>query len=149
MIITDFEIVDLGVHHPDYFQGFGTSFTKFEHSVYGIGDTAQEAYDDALDQMASGATCDGMPSECPFSGAVPPDRTHRASEAYSIPYYHVGVRWNSPARDDADVQQLRAEDRNPAHADRETQHGRYLDAGHGAWDDTGRECDQPDPADGE
>jgi hypothetical protein len=145
-MITDFEIVDLGVHHPDYFQGFGTSFTKFEHSTYGIGYTAQAAYDDALDQMASGSTCDGMPSQCPFSGSVEPNPCRDDDNTTS--YYHVGVRWNAPARDDSDVQQLRAEDRNPAHADRETQHGRYLDAGHGAWDDTGREAfDQPDPAD--
>jgi len=33
-------------------------------------------------------------------------------------------------------------------ASREEQHGRYIDSGPGAWDDTGREnFDQPDPAD--
>jgi hypothetical protein len=46
-----FEIVDLGVDHPDYFQGFGVSFTRYDYCTYGIGDTAQEAYDDALDSM--------------------------------------------------------------------------------------------------
>jgi hypothetical protein len=100
-MITDFDIVDLGVHHPDYFQGFGTSFTKFEHSTYGIGDTAQEAYDDALDQMASMATCDGMPSQCPFGGAVtthPEDRG--TNDDVNQTYYHVGVRWNSPSTKD-------------------------------------------------
>jgi hypothetical protein len=35
--ITDFELVDLGIEYPDYFQGFGCSFTRFEHCAYGIG----------------------------------------------------------------------------------------------------------------
>ena len=32
-----FEIIRLGIMHPDYFQGFGTSYTKFEHSALGAG----------------------------------------------------------------------------------------------------------------
>lgn len=94
-----FEIIDLGVDHPDYFQGFGTSFTAFEHCTYGIGDTAEEAYQEALDRMA----CSGfeslvvtMPEHCPFSGAVEthPEDTGM-NDDYNQNYYHVGIRWNT------------------------------------------------------
>lgn len=101
-----FEIVDLGVHHPDSFQGFGTSFTQFEHSTYGIGNTAEEAFQDALEQLecsngselhgaASAALLD-MPDRCPFGGAVEthPDDTGM-NDDYNQRYYHVGIRWNS------------------------------------------------------
>ena len=94
-----FQIVDLGVHHPDYFQGFGTSFTRFEHSVYGIGDTAEDAYQDALQQMAESylphaIVLPELPEHCPFSGAVTthPDDTGM-NDDYNQQYYHVGIRW--------------------------------------------------------
>lgn len=94
-----FEIVDLGVQYPDYFQGFGTSFTQYEHSTYGIGDTAEEAYQDALDsaaQFSPWAEIDlkAMPEHCPFEGAVDdhPDSAHENSESA---WYHVGIRWNT------------------------------------------------------
>jgi hypothetical protein len=87
-----FEIVDLGVDYPDYFQGFGTSYTKFDHSTYGVGNTAQEAYDDALDS----ATCyspqaeidlKAMPKRPGFSGKV---LKRDGDDAL----YYVGIRWN-------------------------------------------------------
>jgi hypothetical protein len=97
-----FEIVDLGVWHPDYFNGFGVSFTKFEHGTYGIGDTAQEAYQDALDSAAqfspwAAIDLDAMPEHCPFSGSVPDvelDDDEKESGDYRS-YYHVGIRWNT------------------------------------------------------
>ena len=91
-----FEIVDLGVHRPDYFQGFGTSYTAFECSTYGIGDTAEEAYQDALDsaaQFSPWAAIDlaAMPEHCPFDGEVPDERDEEHV------WYHVGIRWNTEA----------------------------------------------------
>lgn len=96
-----FEIVDLGVHHPDYFQGFGTSFTRFDHSTYGIGSTAEEAYQDALDsaaQFSPWAEIDliAMPEHCPFSGEVPADESRGDNDDGGEPaWYHVGIRWNT------------------------------------------------------
>ena len=96
-----YEIVDLGVEHPDYFQGFGTSFTPFQHSTYGIGSTAEEAYQDALDSAArfppwAAIDLDMMPKHCPFHGAVPDMQDETQEEAdESQGYYHVGIRWNS------------------------------------------------------
>ena len=37
--------------HSGYFQGFGVSFTDYDHAVVGVGDTEQEAFKDALDMM--------------------------------------------------------------------------------------------------
>lgn len=96
-----FEIVDLGVDHPDYFQGFGTSFIQYEHSTYGIGNTAEEAYQDALDsaaQFSPWAEIDlkAMPEHCPFTGKVPDIKFESDEEAAeSQNYYHVGLRWNT------------------------------------------------------
>jgi hypothetical protein len=104
----DFEIVDLGVDSPDYFQGFGVSFTDFEHCTYGIGDTAEEAYDDALESVAQ---CEGterimalLPESCGIDDAVDhtghdcaqsdEDDESLIDEACNM-YYHIGIRWNN------------------------------------------------------
>ncbi len=92
--VTDFEVVNLGVHHPDYFQGFGVAFTSYSNCITGIGGTLAEAFDDMLECMAQ---CEGVDfsgdleerikatfdPECPL-GPVAPDGA----------YYHVGIRWN-------------------------------------------------------
>ena len=109
LIKQDFEIVDLGVDSPDYFQGFGTSYTPFEHCTYGIGDTAEEAYDDALESVAQ---CEGterimslLPDSCDIDNSV--DHSDhdcaQSNEDAEFPddsepcnmFYHVGIRWNS------------------------------------------------------
>ncbi len=98
---TDYEIVDLGIHHPDSFQGFGVSFTRFEHCVYGIGYTAQEAYDDALDQLCDrdGISPDDLPKQCPFGGAVTTDPDDTGMNDYANQaYYHVGIRYGLQGR---------------------------------------------------
>ena len=52
--VKEYEIIDHGFKASSYFQGCGTAFTEFEDVATGIGDTAQEAFDDALDQLAAG-----------------------------------------------------------------------------------------------
>ncbi len=47
-----YELIDHGIHHPDYFQGCGTAFTDYDHLVTGIGDNLAEAIEDCLEQMA-------------------------------------------------------------------------------------------------
>jgi hypothetical protein len=51
MKLIEYEIIDHGMEHSQYFQGCGTSHTRFTHVWTGIGDSAKEAYNDALDQM--------------------------------------------------------------------------------------------------
>lgn len=50
--ITDYQLIDHGVEHQQYFQGCGTAFTPYAHCVTGSGGTFGEALDDALNQIA-------------------------------------------------------------------------------------------------
>ena len=55
--ITDWDVEDKGVEHPDYWQGAGVSHTKWTEVFVGTGSSAREAFDDALKQL-SGQTDD-------------------------------------------------------------------------------------------
>lgn len=50
--VIDYEVLDHGFDGEQYFQGCGISYTEFEDVATGIGETAQEAFEDALDQLA-------------------------------------------------------------------------------------------------
>jgi hypothetical protein len=50
--IQEFEILDHGVEHSQYFQGCGVSFTPYTDVYTGIGSSAHEALEDALEQAA-------------------------------------------------------------------------------------------------
>lgn len=50
--IGKYEIVPLGVDHPEYFPGFGVACTPFEGCAVGVGDNAKAAYRDAVESLA-------------------------------------------------------------------------------------------------
>lgn len=50
--ITGHQILDHGVEGEQYFQGCGVSFTEYTDVATGIGDSAHEALEDALEQLA-------------------------------------------------------------------------------------------------
>lgn len=50
--INDYEIIDHGVEYSNYFQGCGISFTQYKDIATGIGHSAYEAIDDALELLA-------------------------------------------------------------------------------------------------
>lgn len=50
---TDHQILDHGVNGSQYFQGCGTYGTEYTHVYTGIGDSAHEALEDALEQAAT------------------------------------------------------------------------------------------------
>jgi len=50
--IAEFETVNHGIEHEQYFQGCGVSFTRFDDVYTGIGNSEHEALEDALDQAA-------------------------------------------------------------------------------------------------
>ena len=50
--IEAFEIIDHGVESSSYFRGCGVSFTEYDDVFTGIGDTASEAFGDAIEQAA-------------------------------------------------------------------------------------------------
>jgi hypothetical protein len=51
--VTEYEVIDHGFDSEQYFQGCGTCFTDFEDVATGIGDTAQEAFEDAKDSLST------------------------------------------------------------------------------------------------
>jgi hypothetical protein len=50
--VVDYEIIDHGIESEQYFQGCGVSYTKFSDCFTGIGESAKEALEDALEQAA-------------------------------------------------------------------------------------------------
>jgi hypothetical protein len=50
----DFEYLDHGCDGEQYFPGCGVAFTHWTDCVTGIGDSAREAGEDALEQLAQG-----------------------------------------------------------------------------------------------
>jgi hypothetical protein len=95
-----YEILDHGVKNPQYFQGCGTSFTKFDNVVTGIGASYKEALGDAIDSMAQ---------SLPNGIEIPAELTAEyktADDTITIPaleddddgdselWYHVSIRWS-------------------------------------------------------
>lgn len=58
MKLGDFTVECLGVHHSDYFQGYGVAFSGYSDCTYGIGNTEAEALDDCIENMAQADSLD-------------------------------------------------------------------------------------------
>jgi hypothetical protein len=80
--IDDFELIDHGIEHPQYFQGCGVAFTSFENVVTGIGNNRDEAIDDCLEQIAQSGF-DTKNVEMSIT-----EQEHQRT------YYYVSIRWN-------------------------------------------------------
>lgn len=99
--ITEWEIVDLGIEHPDYFQGFGCSFTNFDNACYGIGNDPREAFDDACENMMHSGDYVGLGELYLDMLARYTDLDNKELvaaneiEPNSDTYYHIGIRWNA------------------------------------------------------
>jgi hypothetical protein len=52
--IREYSIEVYGLDMPSYFPGAGLAFTKYDDIATGIGDSEQEAAEDALEQLAQG-----------------------------------------------------------------------------------------------
>jgi hypothetical protein len=127
-VLGDFQVVALGVEFPSYFQGFGCSFTEFDHCTYGIGYTEAEALDDCIEMMAQSAGVDITDSDVQRIraeyGEVDADTTvddylgrndcdesdedaddedgddcNDCDDGGEDAYYHVGIRWNEELKD--------------------------------------------------
>ena len=46
---TEFEIINHGIDHEQYFPGCGTAFSDFDVAITGVGYTSAEAYQDAVE----------------------------------------------------------------------------------------------------
>ncbi len=49
--ILEYEIIDHGVKHEQYFQGCGVALTKYEDVATGIGNSLREALEDAAEDL--------------------------------------------------------------------------------------------------
>lgn len=94
--IVEFEIVDHGIEHEQYFQGCGLSHSEFTDIATGIGDNPREAIDDALEQLAMNDwETEGMEKrivaqELPGKRVLPkkPSVSRRAEECH----YYLSIR---------------------------------------------------------
>ena len=98
--VVEFEIVDHGIAHEQYFQGCGVAFTEFDEVVTGIGDNPAEAIDDCLEQMASnGWETDGMEAriiaqELPGKRTLP--KTPRVLRKHGDEaHYYLSIRFKA------------------------------------------------------
>ena len=99
--IGEFELIDHGIEHSQYFQGCGVAFTGFANVVTGIGDNPAEAIDDCLEQVAqAGFDTEGMEArilEQEGLKAIPTTPSvaveFRCDETGEV-HYHASIRWN-------------------------------------------------------
>lgn len=89
MKLIEYEIINHGMEHSQYFQGCGTSFTRFTHVWTGIGDSSKEAYNDALDQMFvdDSEAAEKMPTR-PAGFTLRPRVPHDSEDVY----FYVSIR---------------------------------------------------------
>ena len=96
-MLPEYEIIDIGIHHPDYFQGFGIDFYHF--SIYGIGCDPAGALDDCLDQMAAHGPITEPIDFDELKTKILTDFPDFADPSVwpNVPidtYYYIGIRWN-------------------------------------------------------
>lgn len=95
--IKEFEFCDLGADHSQYFQGFGVSFTNYEHCATGCGSSQAEAIDDLLEAVAqNGFDVNGLDVEILEDIGATEFATDDVAdgETESEFFYYVGLRWN-------------------------------------------------------
>jgi hypothetical protein len=96
----EFELIDHGIEHCQYFQGCGMAYTQFGNVVTGIGDNPAEAIDDCLEQIAqAGFDTEGMEARIMADERwealrTTPSVIDECGEDCDGVYYHVSIRWN-------------------------------------------------------
>ena len=91
--VTEFEIINHGYEHGQYFQGCGVFFSRFEHVVTGIGANAAEAYADAVEMIWTDADASALPKRprgIRKSDRVPAECMGEDSEVW----WRVSIRYN-------------------------------------------------------
>ncbi len=102
--IGEFELINHGMEHSQYFQGCGIAFTRWGNVITGIGNNPAEAIDGCLEQIAQAEfDAEGMETrimaqegwgELPTFPSVLEE--YGAEEECEI-HYHVSIRWNEAA----------------------------------------------------
>ncbi len=68
--IIDFDVVDHGVEHEQYFQGCGVACTRWDAVYTGAAKSAREALNDALEQLTVAGDYDVCSAEDRLSDAL-------------------------------------------------------------------------------
>ena len=102
--VKTFQVDDLGIENPQYFQGYGVAFSQFTDCCYGIGDNPGEALEDCLNQCAE-MDVDTEDLEARIKATYPDiigatypsvsdeyDEDSGDGEPCEL-YYHVGIKW--------------------------------------------------------
>ena len=95
--VSDFELVDHGIDHSQYFQGCGVSLTSFSEVATGAGHNPASAVDDCLEQMAmNGVDVEGMEKRIlkDIGKRSMPKRPVVGSKYSDECYYYVSIRYN-------------------------------------------------------
>lgn len=110
--IEEFDIVDHGIEHAQYFQGESAMFTRFDACETGCGDTFADALDDALESLAQSSEVEidfadletrikesfGLKSSDAFPTSPSASERMEGSEESedSELYYYVSFRYSLP-----------------------------------------------------
>ena len=89
-----YEIINHGYEHSQYFRGCGTYGTPFEHVITGCGINAKEAYEDAVDQIAMTGHEINLPTRPRGINAKDKVPAQLAEEEYNEVYFYVSIRYN-------------------------------------------------------
>lgn len=102
--VAEFEVLDHGEDGSQYFPGCGTAHTKFAHVATGVGDTAAEALEDALEFMVNGeSTVSPLQERAMRESLADPDKSAFESLNHSECgedhdgddwHHYVSVRYN-------------------------------------------------------
>lgn len=93
----EYQLIDHGIDHEQYFPGCGVSFTRYNHVVTGIGNTFTEALDDALDSLALDTKIDVEQLRHQIEREQGPlIDGNIVMEDMEDNYYYVSIRWNEP-----------------------------------------------------
>jgi len=106
--VSEFEVIDHGIEHAQYFQGCGCSYTKFDRVVTGCGESAAEAWDDALEQIAMEGiefAAEGTEDNALYTSKKATEASvanHLAKQGIELGededcelYYYVSIRFNT------------------------------------------------------
>jgi hypothetical protein len=100
--IGDFEVIDHGIEHEQYFQGCGTAFTNYQNVATGTGANFAEAIDDCLESIAQmdfeteGMEARILAEEFPGRKALP-TKVHVLDCDESL-WYYASIRWNEEGK---------------------------------------------------
>jgi hypothetical protein len=92
-LVTNYEFIDHGLQHPDFFQGCGVALTKYDECFTGIGNTPAEAANEALDLATHDYRWnDTVLSDAEFEATDDFSYDHETIPDDSEAMYHVSIR---------------------------------------------------------